>query len=112
MAALFADENVPLALVELLRDLGHDTLTALQAGRANQRIPDPDVLAYATSLRRAVLTNNRRHYRRLHRRTPAHAGIVTFTDDPDTDALAVRIHAAIAAASTLAGALIRIVRPP
>jgi preprotein translocase subunit Sec61beta len=43
---------------------------------------------------------------------PAHAGIVTFTDDPDTDALAVRIHSAIAAASTLAGVLIRIVRPP
>jgi hypothetical protein len=40
MAALFADENVPLALVELLRDLGHDALTALQAGRANQRIPE------------------------------------------------------------------------
>jgi hypothetical protein len=112
MALLFADENVPLGLVWILRTFGHDVLTALAAGRANQRIPDPDVLAYATSLGRAVLTNNRRHFHRLHRQAPNHAGIITFTDDLDTPALAQRIQDAVIAAPILAGVLIRIVRPP
>jgi hypothetical protein len=42
MASLFADENVPLGLVTVLGNLGRDVLTALAAGRANQKIPDPD----------------------------------------------------------------------
>ena len=71
-----------------------------------------DVLAFATSLARAVLTNNRRHFHRLHRQAPAHAGIITFTDDRDTKALADRIDSAILAATILAGVLIRITRPP
>jgi hypothetical protein len=112
MASLFADENVPFALVKILRSFGHDVLTALGAGQANQRIPDADVLAYAVSLGRAVLTNNRGHFRRLHRQAPNHAGIITFTDDPDTQALAQRVHDAITAAQTLTGVLIRIVKPP
>jgi hypothetical protein len=112
MALLFADENVPFALVTNLRNFGHDVLTALAAGRANQRIPDPDVLAYAMSLGRAVLTNNRRHYHQLHRHVPNHAGIITFTDDPDTQALAKRIQDAVTAAQTLTGVLIRIIKPP
>jgi Domain of unknown function (DUF5615) len=48
MASLFADENVPYQVVEALRALGHDVLTAYEAGRANQKIPDADVLRYAT----------------------------------------------------------------
>jgi hypothetical protein len=112
MALLFADENVPFGLVQILGTFGHDVLTALAAGRANQRIPDPDVLAYAVSLSRAVLTNNRRHFHRLHRQIPNHAGIITFTDDPDSQALAQRIQDALTAAQTLTGVLIRIVKPP
>src|SRR5437870_10528159 len=103
MALLFSDENVPFALVQTLCRLGHDVLTALQAGRANQGIPDPDQLAYALSLSRAVLTNNRRHFHRLHRQFPSHAGIITFTDDQDLMALAQRVHDAITATSTLGG---------
>jgi Domain of unknown function (DUF5615) len=64
------------------------------------------------SLGRAVLTNNRRHFHRLHRQFPNHAGIITFTDDKDLTALAQRVHDAIAGLATLAGALIRIVRSP
>ena len=40
LASLFADENVPFPLVEALRNLGHDVLRAIEAGRANQGIPD------------------------------------------------------------------------
>lgn len=112
MASLFADENVPYALVEALRVLGHDVLTAHEAGRANRAIPDPDVLAYATTLGRAVLTGDRRDYHRLHAASHAHAGIITFTDDPDAVALAGRVHAAVTATPDLAGQLIRITRPP
>jgi predicted nuclease of predicted toxin-antitoxin system len=112
MALLFADENVPFQLVHILRGLGHDVLTALQAGRANRGIPDPDVLAYAVSVSRAVLTNNRRHFHRLHRQVPKHAGIITFTEDPDTNSLAQRIHKAVSAVQSLTGVLIRIIRPP
>jgi hypothetical protein len=112
MAFLFADENVPIGLVRILRTFGHDVLTALLAGRANQKIPDPDVLAHAVSLSRAVLTNNRRHFHRLHRQSPIHAGIITITDDPDTQALAQRIHDGINSAQTLTGVLIRIIQPP
>ncbi len=39
MAALYADENFPLEVVEALRGMGHDVLTAYQAGQANRAIP-------------------------------------------------------------------------
>ncbi len=111
MARLYADENFPGPIVRRLRLLGHDVLTAHDDGRANQRIPDPDVLARATALGRAVLTDDRDDYHRLHAADPNHAGIITCTHDPDFSAVADRIDAAIAPLPTLAGQLIRIVRP-
>ena len=65
--ALYADENFPLRVVEELRRLGHDVLTALEAGRANQSIADHDLLARATEVNRALLTLNRL---RLQKATP------------------------------------------
>jgi hypothetical protein len=112
MAALFGDENVHRELVDALRALGHDLLTAYEAGRANQKLSDADQLAYAASLGRAMLTNNRKHFHKLHRASSAHSGMITYTRDQDTHGLAQRIHDAISAAATLSGALIRIVRPP
>ena len=112
MAALFGDENVHRGLVDALRALGHDVLTAHEAGRANQKIPDADQLAYAASVGRAILTNNRQHFHKLHRTFTGHAGVITYTRDPDTNALAQRIHNAISAAATLSGVLIRTIRPP
>ncbi|MFO0811034.1 MAG: DUF5615 family PIN-like protein [Gemmataceae bacterium] len=112
MAALYADENVSHVLVDLLRGLGHDVLTAQDDGRAGQGIADPDVLARATALGRAVLTNNRRHYHRLHALQPAHAGVVTYTsDDRDPPGLAGRIHVAVTAVPGLAGQCVRVLRP-
>ena len=100
MARLYADEDVPRPLVEHLRALGHDVLTALEAGQANQSVDDPGVLARATSLGRAVLTYNRKDFKRLHAATPGHAGIVSCTrDDADPQALAARTDAALAAHS-------------
>src|SRR5438874_13820875 len=96
MALLYADEDVPLPVTERLRQLGHDVLTAFEAGQANQGIEDAPQLAFATSLGRAILTRNRRHFIPLHRRSPLHAGIVSITDDPDLDGQADRIDAALA----------------
>src|SRR5438309_9251170 len=68
MARLYADEDFPLPVVERLRQLGHDVVTTLEAGQANQGIGDADQLAFATTLGRAILTRNRRRYVRLHTR--------------------------------------------
>jgi hypothetical protein len=111
MASLYADENVPLELIRELRRLGHDVLRTVEDGRANQGIDDPDVLARATELGRAVLTNNRMDYHRLHRHDPTHAGIITFTEDHDIAALAGRIAAAMSPLPVLLGQLVKVVRP-
>jgi predicted nuclease of predicted toxin-antitoxin system len=111
MARLYADEQYPYPVVEFLRVLGHDVLTVQEAGKANQKIPDLDVLTFATSEQRAVITQNRKDFFRLHRTWSEHAGIIACTNDQDWQALANRIHDAITAEETLQGKLIRVVRP-
>lgn len=111
MAQLYAVEDFPLPVVERLRTLGHDVLTAFEAGQANQAIKNADQLAFATGLGRAVLTRNRRHFISLHRRSPQHAGIISITDDPDFDGQGDRINAALAARGALAGQHVRVNRP-
>lgn len=91
---LYADENFPLPVVEELRRLGHDVLTVQEDGR--QSTPDPDVLARAHALGRAVLTHNRRHFERLHRQGANHSGMLSATPDDNSSALAARIDAALA----------------
>lgn len=54
MARLYADEHFPRVAVELLRNLGHDILTVQEAGKAGQKIPDIEVLAFATRQECAV----------------------------------------------------------
>ena len=108
---LYADEQYPYPVVKCLRDLGHDVLTVQEAGKANQRIPDDEVLAFATETDRAVITQNRKDFIQLHRMNPNHAGIIACTEDRDWDSLAQRIHAAVVEAESLQGKLIRIVKP-
>lgn len=113
MAAIYANENFPLRVVKELRKLGHDVLTSLEAGKANQMVPDEEVLHFATQQIRAVLTLNRLDFFRLHRSTSgSHAGIIACTqDDADAAAFAARIHSAISDLPTLEGRLIRVVKP-
>ena len=110
MISLYADENFPLKVVEELRRLGFDVLTAYEDGRANQAIPDEDVLTRALELGRAVLTGNRQDFKRLHRAQPAHSGIVICTFDPDFIGQASRIADALATIEPT-GKLIRVYRP-
>lgn len=109
--ALYADENFPLRVVEELRRLGQDVITALEDGKANQAVTDQELLTRATDLDRSVLTLNRLDFKRLHVQNPDHAGIIICTEDPDRVGQAQRILAAIAKASGLRGQLIRVYRP-
>lgn len=110
MARLYANENFPHRVVELLRGYGHDVLTTREAGQANQGVPDLEVLRFATLQGRAVVTLNRRDFKRLHRIQPQHAGIIVCRRDEDFLALAVRIHERLAPTARLDGQLIRVER--
>jgi uncharacterized protein with PIN domain len=111
MARLYADEQFPYQVVRYLRDLGHDVLTVKEAGKANLKIPDEEVLDFATSCDRIVLTLNRRDFKRLHRSQINHAGIIICTDDADRSSLAERINTAILETEIVAGKLISVIRP-
>ena len=93
MARLYADENFPVQVVAALRQLGHDVLTVFEAGQANQRIEDHDILAFGVAMKRALVTINRRDFIRLHQRQPAHHGIIVCSEDIDTESQAKRGHA-------------------
>ena len=77
MTRLYADEQYSYPVVVFLQTLGHDVLTVQEAGRANQKISDPEVLAFASSDRRAVITQNRKDFVRLHTLQPDHEGIIS-----------------------------------
>ncbi len=113
MAALYANENYPLGIVEHLRRLGHDVVTSADAGNAGQGLPDDEVLRFASAQERAVITHNRLHFFRLHRDTLGnHAGIIACTYDPDEARQAERVDAAIRDIGTsLRGAMLRVYRP-
>src|SRR5262245_5325120 len=111
MADLYADEDFHAGVVAELRQLGHDVLTAHEAGQANQGIPDSAVLAYAVSLARAVLTHNRKDFVRLHKQGVCHRGVIVVTNDSDFIANASRIDLAIQAAGNLDNQLVRVNKP-
>lgn len=95
MARFYSNENFPLEVVRGLRGFGHDVCTSFEAGRANRRVPDEQVLEFAISEKRILLTLNRRDFLRLHqRRRTDRFGIVLCTADPDFAGQARRIHQA------------------
>jgi hypothetical protein len=108
MSRLFADEDFDHRVVARLRALGHDVITVMDAGQRGQS--DMDQLASATAQGRVLITFNRADYHALHRRSAAHAGIITCTRDPDVEALTRRIDAALAENTTMTGVLVRVVR--
>jgi predicted nuclease of predicted toxin-antitoxin system len=110
LARLYADENFPQPAVEALRRLGHDVLTSREAAQAGLAIPDFEVLEFAHSHGRAVLTHNRKHFRNLHKAGSPHSGIIICTENADFDSLANHVDHALSIAGDLRGALIRVVR--
>ncbi len=109
MEKLYVNENFPYLVVELLRLLGHDVLTSLEAGNANQRIPDEDVLTFSTIQNRILLTLNRRDFIKLHFQSNQHCGIIVCTSDANFGALAQRIHTILSEnTGAFAGNLLRV----
>jgi predicted nuclease of predicted toxin-antitoxin system len=111
MARLYADEQFPRMVSELLRTMKHDVLTVQEAGNANLGIPDEEVLAFAIDNERAVVTLNRQDFIQLHRANSEHFGIIICTNDTDRPRMASRIDEAISFEESLPGKLIRVVRP-
>jgi predicted nuclease of predicted toxin-antitoxin system len=111
MARLYADEQFPKLVAIMLRNLAHDVLTVQEAGKANQKIPDEEVLEFAINDNRAVLTINRSDFIRLHKLQPNHGGIIVCKEDLDRQRLAMRIDRAIMNIENLNNQLIRINRP-
>lgn len=110
MARLYSNENFPLPVVNHLRELGHDVVTIQETGKADEALPDDQVLAFAKAEDRAILTLNRLHFLRLHQKDPNHAGIIACTLDINFKQQAEKIHAAISKESSLIGKVIRIYR--
>jgi hypothetical protein len=111
MARIYTNENFPLPVAIELRQRNHDVLTTVETGMAGKRIADPEVLAFAISQHRILVTLNRRHFIRLHQTVPDHFGIIVCTYDPDFTALAVRIHDALERQDNLTAQLVRVNRP-
>ena len=110
MASFYSNENFPVKVVQHLREMGHDVLTSHEAGKANQRIPDNEVLAYATELGRILLTLNRWDFIDLHSKSNQHAGIVVCSQNENVLQQAEKIHKAVDSAGNMDGVLLRVNR--
>lgn len=89
---LYGNENLRQPLVLELRKLGYDILTSREANQDNQGIPDPEVLRFAISHKRALITYNRQDFRKLHKVTPNHCGIILCKEDRNDPEYAQIIH--------------------
>lgn len=92
MARLYANENFPVETVLILRSLGHDILSTHDTGQSNLKIPDEEVLAFAISEQRAIITVNHKDFKRLHRSNQIHFGIIVCTKNDDFENFALCIH--------------------
>ena len=110
MASFYTNENFPIKVAQYLREIGHDVLTSYEAGNANQRVSDAEVLTFAAQARRILLTNNRRDFIELHEVSPNHAGIIVCTQHADLREQAEQIDKAVRETGAMAGKLIRINR--
>jgi hypothetical protein len=106
---LYADEDFFFPVVDELRKLGHDVLTARDDGHLSA--DDLVILTRAHALGRIVLTFNRRHFERLHHQGHAHSGILSAKQDRDHAALAARIDTKLTGVSP-GRWLLRVNRPP
>jgi predicted nuclease of predicted toxin-antitoxin system len=110
MASFYANENFPIGVVRYLREMGHDVLTSQEAGNANQRIPDEEVLAYAAKAGRILLTLNRRDFIALHEKSTNHTGIVVCTQNTDLLEQSKQIDEVVRETGDFANKLVRVNR--
>lgn len=108
---LYTDENFPQPVADVLRSMGYDLLTVAEDGKAAQRWPDDLLLQRANSLRRVVITHDRRDFRRLHKAGIKHSGLVLCTRDRNGERLAASIDAALSKHPIMRGRLLNVYRP-
>lgn len=75
MLRYYFDEHIDVAIAVQLLARGIDVLTAQAVGRAGQKIPDSQQLAYATQLDRVIVTEDRDFVALAHTPVP-HAGVI------------------------------------
>ena len=110
MFKFYANENLSLMLVNELRRLGYDVLTSYEAGNANQKIPDEQVLIESTKNSRCVLTFNRDYFLKLHRSGIQHRGIIVCKDDRDYWGQASTLNQYLLSQKSLSNRLIRVLK--
>lgn len=110
MVDLYSNENFPIDMVILLRNLGYDVLTSYDAGQANQGIPDEDVLTYATEHNRVVITLNRQDFIQIHRSNTDHKGIIICKDDRNYTGQIQALHTYLETQTSLTNRLIRVLK--
>lgn len=81
MAKLYSNKNFRKQIILHLIELRHDVLIAYDAGNANQKIPDEEVLDFAKNCQRIILTFNRKYFIKLHYENTFHNGIIVCTED-------------------------------
>jgi uncharacterized protein with PIN domain len=111
MIKFYANENFPLEMVKALRNFGYNVLTSYESGRANQKISDDQVLAFAKSEQRIVITLNRDDFIVLHRQSKEHNGIIICKDDRDYHGQIKFLHdSLLSQAENFYGRLIRVLK--
>jgi predicted nuclease of predicted toxin-antitoxin system len=90
--------------------LGHDVVPSVEAGQENRRVLDAEVLKFAASMGRILITQDRRDFRRLRDAgSISPRGMLLCTVDADFAGQARRIHEAVARyGGTAANVVIRI----
>ena len=105
---IYANENYPQPIVDHLRQVGIDVLTSHDAGNSNKKVPDNEVLQFAVSEHRAVLTHNRSDFIKLHGQNPHHYGIIVCKVDHDIVKQAWLITKALESYGSIENKLLRI----
>ena len=105
----YADENLPRAIIEELRQLNYNVLNSYEAQQANKSISDENVLKFAQEKNKIIITLNRDDFVSLHQQGEAHSGITICKDDRDYKSQAQVINESILQDNrSLQGRLIRI----
>jgi predicted nuclease of predicted toxin-antitoxin system len=110
MIKLYANEQFPNDAVIELRKLGYDILTTHDIGKSGKGIADKEVLSFAISLRRAILTFDKDFFK-LHRENSNHYGIILCTENRNYRQLSQIIHAKLSNIPQIEKQLIRITKP-
>ncbi|MCK5719912.1 MAG: DUF5615 family PIN-like protein [Thiomargarita sp.] len=110
MIELYANEQFPLDTVMELRKLGCDVLTTHDVSRSGKGIADIEVLSFAISLKRTIITFDKDFFK-LHRNSPHHYGIILCTENRDYVQLAQIIYTKLSQLSEIENQLIRITKP-